>query len=48
MVMYIKNDSKKFNNGILLEQTMRWALRSKIHKAIVTKANVNYIGSITN
>jgi aspartate 1-decarboxylase len=26
---------------------MRWVLRSKIHKAIVTEANVNYIGSIT-
>ncbi len=26
---------------------MRWMLRSKIHKAIVTEANVDYIGSIT-
>jgi len=26
---------------------MRWVLRSKIHKAIVTEANVEYIGSIT-
>lgn len=26
---------------------MRWILRSKIHKAIVTEANLNYIGSIT-
>ena len=26
---------------------MRWMLRSKIHKATVTDANVNYIGSIT-
>lgn len=26
---------------------MRWILRSKIHKAIVTEANINYIGSIT-
>ncbi len=26
---------------------MRWILRSKIHKAIVTQADVNYIGSIT-
>ncbi|MDI6603152.1 MAG: aspartate 1-decarboxylase [Patescibacteria group bacterium] len=26
---------------------MRWVLRSKIHKAIVTEANLNYIGSIT-
>lgn len=27
--------------------TMRWVLRSKIHKAVVTDANVDYIGSIT-
>ena len=26
---------------------MRWLLRSKIHKAVVTEANLNYIGSIT-
>lgn len=26
---------------------MRWMLRSKIHKATVTEANVDYIGSIT-
>jgi aspartate 1-decarboxylase len=26
---------------------MRWLLRSKIHKAIVTQADLNYIGSIT-
>ena len=26
---------------------MRWILRSKIHRATVTEANVNYIGSIT-
>jgi aspartate 1-decarboxylase len=26
---------------------MRWMLRSKIHKAIVTAANLSYIGSIT-
>ncbi len=26
---------------------MRWLLRSKIHKAIVTEADLNYIGSIT-
>ena len=26
---------------------MRWVLRSKIHKAIVTEANLHYIGSIT-
>jgi aspartate 1-decarboxylase len=26
---------------------MRWLLRSKIHKATVTEANLSYIGSIT-
>ena len=26
---------------------MRWYLRSKIHKAIVTEANLDYVGSIT-
>lgn len=26
---------------------MRWVLRSKIHKAKVTQADVNYVGSIT-
>jgi aspartate 1-decarboxylase len=26
---------------------MRWVLRSKIHKATVTEANIDYIGSIT-
>ncbi|OPZ24146.1 MAG: Aspartate 1-decarboxylase precursor [Lentisphaerae bacterium ADurb.BinA184] len=26
---------------------MRWVLRSKIHKATVTDANVHYVGSIT-
>jgi len=26
---------------------MRWVLRSKIHKATVTRAEVDYIGSIT-
>ena len=26
---------------------MRWILRSKIHKATVTKADVDYLGSIT-
>jgi len=26
---------------------MRWYIRSKIHKATVTEANLNYIGSIT-
>ena len=26
---------------------MRWLLRSKIHKATVTEANLDYVGSIT-
>ena len=26
---------------------MRWMLRSKIHKAVVTEANLAYVGSIT-
>jgi aspartate 1-decarboxylase len=26
---------------------MRWVLRSKIHKAVVTEADVDYVGSIT-
>jgi aspartate 1-decarboxylase len=26
---------------------MRWVMRSKIHKAIVTEANLGYVGSIT-
>ena len=26
---------------------MRWVLRSKIHQATVTEADINYIGSIT-
>jgi len=26
---------------------MRWILRSKIHKAVVTEANLEYVGSIT-
>lgn len=28
-------------------KNMRWYLRSKIHKATVTEANINYVGSIT-
>ncbi|MDJ0572742.1 MAG: aspartate 1-decarboxylase [Pleurocapsa sp. MO_192.B19] len=26
---------------------MRWVLRAKIHKAVVSEANINYVGSIT-
>ena len=26
---------------------MRWIMRSKIHKAVVNEANLNYVGSIT-
>jgi aspartate 1-decarboxylase len=36
--------------GIILDEwmaDMRWVLRSKIHNATVTEANVAYIGSIT-
>jgi len=29
------------------EDIMRWVLRSKIHKAVVTEADVDYVGSIT-
>jgi aspartate 1-decarboxylase len=28
-----------------LGNSMRWLMRSKIHKAIVTEANLNYVGS---
>lgn len=31
----------------IITKTMRWLLRSKIHKAKVTEANLNYVGSIT-
>jgi aspartate 1-decarboxylase len=31
----------------LFTADMRWILRSKIHKATVTEANVAYVGSIT-
>ena len=31
----------------ILIYDMRWILRSKIHRATVTEADVNYIGSIT-
>ena len=33
--------------GVVCSNKMRWVLRSKIHKARVTDANVNYTGSIT-
>ena len=29
------------------KKTMRWVLKSKIHKATVTEADVHYVGSIT-
>ena len=34
---------------ILLDwmKIMRWVLRSKLHKAVVTEADVSYVGSIT-
>jgi aspartate 1-decarboxylase len=28
-------------------KNMRWVLRSKLHKAVVTEADVSYVGSIT-
>ncbi len=40
---YKKNVTGKF----LIFKIMRFILRSKIHKAIVTEANLNYVGSIT-
>ena len=33
--------------GLFLLIKMRWVLRSKIHKATVTEANLEYMGSIT-
>jgi len=38
---------KKLFKGKSSEKLMRWVLRSKIHKATVTEADINYIGSIT-
>ena len=32
---------------MLYNKGMRWVLRSKIHKATVTEANLDYMGSIT-
>jgi aspartate 1-decarboxylase len=32
---------------ILYNQDMRWMLRSKIHNATVTEADLSYVGSIT-
>ena len=29
------------------ESIMRWILRSKVHKAVVTQAELSYVGSIT-
>ena len=39
--------SANFGHYFPLDNAMRWLLRSKIHKATVTEANVDYIGSIT-
>lgn len=38
---------KRFNNIKLLPFSMRFYLRSKIHRATVTEARVDYVGSIT-
>jgi aspartate 1-decarboxylase len=32
---------------IIKEKNMRWFIRSKIHRATVTEANLDYIGSVT-
>lgn len=37
----------RISKGGTREINMRWMLRSKIHKAIVTEADLNYVGSIT-
>jgi aspartate 1-decarboxylase len=34
-------------HNLQMDTPMRWILRSKIHKATVTDANIGYIGSIT-
>jgi len=36
-----------FKYAFILFIGMRWVLRSKIHKATVTEANLDYVGSIT-
>jgi aspartate 1-decarboxylase len=38
---------ERFNKICLSKLIMRWVLRSKIHKATVTDADLDYIGSIT-
>lgn len=42
---------EKFGWGILVKhvggKALRWLMRSKIHKATVTEADVSYVGSIT-
>lgn len=37
----------KFYKDIHIRIDMRWVLRSKIHKVIVTEADLSYVGSIT-
>lgn len=47
MRSFLKKPNESFINQIRFPPSMRWVLRSKIHKATVTEADVNYIGSIT-
>jgi len=44
---YDSHCSKHKNCGEAASFIMRWILRSKIHRATVTEANLDYIGSIT-
>lgn len=38
---------EKFLNGLYMHRPMRCLLRAKIHRATVTDANPDYVGSIT-
>ena len=44
----IADAAKRYSNEVKQgEVSMKWFLRSKIHRAVVTDANVDYIGSIS-
>jgi aspartate 1-decarboxylase len=43
----IKRICEKLHEILYRSKSMRWVMRSKIHKATVTDANPEYIGSIT-
>ena len=47
MVRMVKYTFVTFYDEARRGGCMRWVLRSKIHKAVVTEADVNYVGSIT-